>query len=73
MDHQNNIRVWFSKLTGVWHARIGPDDERGREAEGLRPIEAVCALVTLLQWDGYAFDATPPAPKALPAREAAAA
>lgn len=55
-DRQNEIRVWHSPLSGVWHARIGPDDERGREAEGLRPIEAVCALVTLLQWDGYSFD-----------------
>lgn len=58
IDNQNTLRVWYSKLSGVWHARIGPDDERGREAQGTRPVEAVCALVTLLQWDNYAFDPT---------------
>lgn len=57
MEHQNTIRVWYSPLSGVWHARIGGNDIAGREAEGLKAIEAVSALLVLLQWDTYAFDA----------------
>lgn len=63
IENQNVIRASATKdivAHGmVWVARVGPDDERGVEAHGIDPVNAICALALRLHHGGYVFDSTP--------------
>jgi hypothetical protein len=56
IDRQNEIRVWYDREAGAWHATIGPDDGRGFTSTGADPWQALMFFQLESRRDGWIFD-----------------